>query len=219
MYIDILHHCRYVVRRKHPKNWRTNSWFLLHDNGPAHWSFLVKISLQRTMWNVNDMIFNYFCLCLFLVKFTCIASVNKEMYIDILHRCSDVVRRKHTKNWRTNNWFLLQNNAPGHWSVLVKISLQRTRNVSDIIFNYFCHQCNWCFESTLLSSSWSSVYLFLWLTSAMNWWCFCGATDVIKNVTKELKGCHKMVSRIVSNTFTVISRSVKLHKGAVLKEL
>ena len=32
----------------------------------------------------------------------------------------DVVRRKHSEKWRTIIWFLLLDNAPAHWSVLVK---------------------------------------------------------------------------------------------------
>jgi transposase len=42
MYNDILRHPRDTVRRKRPEKWRTNSWFLLHDNAPAHRSVLVK---------------------------------------------------------------------------------------------------------------------------------------------------------------------------------
>jgi len=47
MYNDIFHHLRDVVRRKHPKKWRTNSWFLLRDNAPAHQSVLVKAFLAK----------------------------------------------------------------------------------------------------------------------------------------------------------------------------
>jgi len=47
MYIDIFHHLRDVVRRKHPKKWRTLIWFLLHDNVPAHQSVLVKAFLAK----------------------------------------------------------------------------------------------------------------------------------------------------------------------------
>jgi hypothetical protein len=32
VYIDILLRLRYAVRMKRPEQWRTNSWFLLHDN-------------------------------------------------------------------------------------------------------------------------------------------------------------------------------------------
>jgi len=40
--IDIFHRLRDVVRMKHPKKWRTNSSFLLHNYAPAHRSVLVK---------------------------------------------------------------------------------------------------------------------------------------------------------------------------------
>ena len=42
MYIDIICCLMDAVRRKHPEKWRMNSWFLLHDNAPAHQSVLVK---------------------------------------------------------------------------------------------------------------------------------------------------------------------------------
>jgi hypothetical protein len=46
--------------------------------------------------------------------------VNKEMYIDILHRPRDAVRRKHSDKWRTSSRFLLHDNAPVQRSILVK---------------------------------------------------------------------------------------------------
>ena len=36
-----------AVRRKHPEKWRTNSWFLLHDNAPAHRSVSFKDFLAK----------------------------------------------------------------------------------------------------------------------------------------------------------------------------
>jgi len=47
MYSDILRHPMDAVRRKRPKKWRTNSWFLLHHNAPAHRSVLVKDFLAK----------------------------------------------------------------------------------------------------------------------------------------------------------------------------
>jgi len=41
MYVDIPHR-KDVARRKRPKIWRTNIWFLLPNNAPAHRSVLVK---------------------------------------------------------------------------------------------------------------------------------------------------------------------------------
>jgi len=42
MYTDIPHCLRAAFGRKHPEKWRTNSWFLLHDNAPTHSAVLVK---------------------------------------------------------------------------------------------------------------------------------------------------------------------------------
>jgi len=47
MYNDILRRLSDVVRRKRPENWRTNVWFLLHHNAPAHRSVLVKDFLAK----------------------------------------------------------------------------------------------------------------------------------------------------------------------------
>jgi histone-lysine N-methyltransferase SETMAR len=46
-YIDILCRLRDAVRRKRPEKWRTNTWFYLHDNAPAHRSVLVKDFLAK----------------------------------------------------------------------------------------------------------------------------------------------------------------------------
>jgi hypothetical protein len=41
----------YILRRRSegnaPENWRTNSWFPLHDNAPAHRSVLVTGFLKK----------------------------------------------------------------------------------------------------------------------------------------------------------------------------
>ena len=47
MYIDTLHCLRNAVGRKRSEKWRTNIWFLIHNNAPAHRSFLVKDFLAK----------------------------------------------------------------------------------------------------------------------------------------------------------------------------
>jgi hypothetical protein len=42
MHTDISRRPTDEVRRKRPEKWRTNSYFLLHDNAPAHWPVLFK---------------------------------------------------------------------------------------------------------------------------------------------------------------------------------
>ena len=54
------------------------------------------------------------------MSFTGIATVNKEMYTDILRRLRDAISRKRPEKWRLNSCFLLPKNAPAHRSVLVK---------------------------------------------------------------------------------------------------
>jgi transposase len=47
MYIGNLRRLRDEVRGKRPGKWRTKSWFLLHDNAPAHRSVFVKDFLAK----------------------------------------------------------------------------------------------------------------------------------------------------------------------------
>ena len=47
MHIVVRRRLRIEVRRKLPEKWRTNSWFLLHDNAPAHRPVLVKDFLAK----------------------------------------------------------------------------------------------------------------------------------------------------------------------------
>jgi transposase len=47
MYIDILCHRRDAVRRNRLEKWRINSWFILHDNAPAHQLVLVMDFLAK----------------------------------------------------------------------------------------------------------------------------------------------------------------------------
>jgi heme oxygenase len=47
MYTEIHRRLRGVVRRKRLEKWRTNSWFLLHDNAPAHRSVSVNDFLAK----------------------------------------------------------------------------------------------------------------------------------------------------------------------------
>jgi hypothetical protein len=54
---------------------------------------------------------------LVLISVRGIAIVNKEMYIDMLRRLWDAVRRKRPEKRRTSSWFLLHDNAPAHRAV------------------------------------------------------------------------------------------------------
>jgi transposase len=96
------------------------------------------------------------------------------MQIDILRRLGDAVR-KCPKKWRTNSLFLLLDNAPAHESILVKKFLAKI-NVTLL-------------EHPLYSSELAPAdfYPFSGLRSALKGWCFCDATDIIKNATIQLK--------------------------------
>lgn len=46
-YVSVLKRLRENIRRKRPELWRDNSWFLHHDNAPAHTSHLVRDYLTK----------------------------------------------------------------------------------------------------------------------------------------------------------------------------
>jgi transposase len=110
-----------------------------------------------------------------VVKFTEIATANKEMYRDFLHRLRKAVKRKLLEIWRVNSRFLLYDNAPAHRSVLVKDFLARN-NVTTLEHPKY--------SSELTAADFC---LFLRMTSALKGRRFCDDTDIIKNATEELK--------------------------------
>jgi hypothetical protein len=106
-------------------------------------------------------------------------TVNKEMYIDILLRLRDAVRRKRPEKCRTNNSFLLYDNAPAHRPVLFNDFLAK-KNVTKLE--------NPPYTRDLFPGD---FYLFPQLKSALKGWHFCGAADVINNAMVELKRLSK----------------------------
>ncbi|KAJ4441895.1 hypothetical protein ANN_11755 [Periplaneta americana] len=52
-------------------------------------------------------------------------TVTKELYVEILRRLRDAVRRKRPEKWVENNWFLRRDNAPAHRAIIVKNFLAR----------------------------------------------------------------------------------------------
>jgi len=82
---------------------------------------------------------------------------------------------KSRKNVKTNSWILYHDNAPAHRSVLVKDSLAKN-NMTTL-------------EHPPYSPELAAVdfCLFPRLKSALKGRHFCDATDIIKNVTDELK--------------------------------
>ncbi|GBM51071.1 Histone-lysine N-methyltransferase SETMAR [Araneus ventricosus] len=47
-------------------------------------------------------------------------TVNKELYLEILKRLRDAIRRKRPEKWATKDWILLHDNAPPHCALIVK---------------------------------------------------------------------------------------------------
>jgi hypothetical protein len=101
--------------------------------------------------------------------------VNKEMYVDILSRLMDAVRKKRPQKWRTKIWFLRHYNVPTHGSVSIKDFLVKNKVTTQ--------------EHPPCSPDLATadVYLFARVKSALKGRRICDATDVIQKTTEELK--------------------------------
>jgi len=125
------------------------------------------------------------------------------MHTDIFRRLRDAVRRKHPPKLRTNSWFLLHDNAPAHWSVLVKDFLAK---------NYL---------TTLQHPYTLLTWLQLIFNCCPDWsqqWRQGALVMLMTSLRKSWKGSHKMASKNVSNTFTYTGRNVQLHKGTIWRK-
>jgi transposase len=97
------------------------------------------------------------------------------MYIDILRRLMDAVIRKRPEKGRPISWSLLHDNAPAHRSLLVKDFLAEN-NVTTLEHSpYFPDLVPVDF------------YLFSKMKSISKGQNFSDATEIIKNVTEELR--------------------------------
>ena len=125
------------------------------------------------------------------------------MYIDVLHRLTVAVRRKHHEKWRISSLF----------------SSSRQCSSTSVGFGqgFLSEQhCDNTGASSILSRP---AYVFPWLKSALKGRRFYDAPDVIMNRKEELKSLHKMASTNVSITCTATVRSVWLHEGTILKDM
>jgi hypothetical protein len=96
------------------------------------------------------------------------------MYIGVIRRCGDAIRRNIHEKWRTSSRFLCHDNAPVHRSVLVQDFL--AKNNVTALKNH----------SYSLDLDAANFDLFLPLTSELQRWLLCDETD-IKNAMEELK--------------------------------
>ena len=134
-------------------------------------------------------------------------GIPKEMYIDILRRLRDAVRRKRPQKWRSNSWFLLHDYATAHQLDLVKDFLANNNVTTP---KHHLHSPDLTprliFTSSLdLNRHWKRGALLILISLRMR--------------RNRRKSFHIMTSRSVSNAFRVTGRSISLHKGTILKEL
>jgi hypothetical protein len=97
------------------------------------------------------------------------------MYIDIISRCGDAIRRKRPKKWRTSSRFLFHDNAPAHRSGLVEDFLAKN-NVTTL--ENHPHS---------LDLAAANFDLFPPLKLELKRWLFCDETEDIMNAMEELK--------------------------------
>jgi len=120
------------------------------------------------------------------------ATTNKEIYIDILRLLGGVVSSNRREKWRTNTWFLLQDNAPKHRSVLVKYFLTK-KNVTILEQLPYSPDLAPC-----------DFYLLPRLKTALKGRLFCDATGCTENAPEELK-------RLSENVFQKCSPQLYSH--------
>lgn len=51
-YLNVMRHLREAIRQKRPDSWKTNSWFLHHDNAPSHNALVIRQFLAKNSTNV-----------------------------------------------------------------------------------------------------------------------------------------------------------------------
>jgi len=96
MYIAFLRRLRDAVRRKRPEKWRTKSWFLLHDNAPAHRSVSVNYFLARTMWQHWSIL--HTLLTWLQLIFTCSLGRNQHWRVGVFVTLTSLRMRR--KSWK-----------------------------------------------------------------------------------------------------------------------
>ncbi|GBL81888.1 hypothetical protein AVEN_50488-1 [Araneus ventricosus] len=132
-------------------------------------------------------------------------TVNKELYLEILKRLRDAIRRKRPEKWATNDWFLLCDNAPPHRALIVKKYLAR-HSVTTLEHPPYSPDIEP-----------ADFYLFPRLKMKLKGHHFVDSDEVIENATKKLKDLSKMDSRSVLNSYTNAGRSMSMQEESTLK--
>ena len=58
-------------------------------------------------------------------------TINKECYLEIMHRLLEAIRQKRTELWKNHSWILHHDNAPAHTSMFVREFLVKNKIVLD----------------------------------------------------------------------------------------
>ena len=56
-------------------------------------------------------------------------TVNKEYYLEVMHRLREAIRQKRTELWKNQSWILHHDNTPAHTSMLVREFLAKNKTV------------------------------------------------------------------------------------------
>ncbi|GBM36126.1 hypothetical protein AVEN_179119-1 [Araneus ventricosus] len=106
-------------------------------------------------------------------------TVYKELYLEILKRLRDAIRRNRPEKWATNDWFLLHDNAPPHRDLIVKKYIAR-HSVTTLEHHPY---------SPDLAPA--EFYLFPRLKMKLKGHSFVDSDEVIENAKKQLKDLSK----------------------------
>jgi hypothetical protein len=140
-----------------------------------------------------------------IVSLTETATVNKEMYIDILRLLRDAVRTKRPEEKRSAGFSFTTMLQHTGWFWL-RISYQRTT------------WQHWSIPHNLLTCL-HLIFICSLLKLAPKGRCFSMLLTSLRMRRKSWKDFHKTASRNVSNTFTFAGRNVYLHKETIWKEI
>lgn len=106
-------------------------------------------------------------------------TVNQGLYVDILRRLRDAIRRKRPEKWTGNDWILLHDNAPAHRSLLVQEYLAKN-NVATLEHPPY---------SPDLAPA--DFFLFTRLKTSLKGERFTNSEAIKENATKALKDISK----------------------------
>lgn len=114
------------------------------------------------------------------------------------------VTRKRPEKCINNNWFLHHDNAPAHWSIVVK--------------NFFANNNETILKHPPYTPNLASAPFYVFPQQWMDG-TFVMILTSLRMRRKSFRDFHQMASRNISNTFTVAGKCVQLQEETISKEM